>query len=244
MTQEKNSTGQPTTLLSQRVWHLGATHHEAVTTEFEWSVLRFFQAFERYCMQIAHISGLAELSFSELILLHVIGLQDTPKTVGLLARQTNTDSVTNIQYSLRKLVGYKLVVKIREGRSKVFTYDVTDKGRELISQYAHFRQLVLTEQTKSIEAIDRKLSEASRLISMLSGVYDEAMRVSATYNPYVSVADEPAKKTVKASAKAPAKTSAKVATKATTKAVAGSAGKATRKTSTKAATKAAAKSAE
>lgn len=188
MTQEKRSTVKEKSQATAptRAWHLGTTHHEAVTTEFEWSILRFFQAFERYCMQIAHISGLADLSFSELILLHVIGLQDTPKTVGLLARQTNTDSVTNVQYSLRKLVAYELVVKIREGKSKVFTYDVTDKGRELINQYAHFRQWVLTEQTKSIESIDRKLSEAARLISMLSGVYDEAVRVSATYNPYVS----------------------------------------------------------
>lgn len=188
MTQEKRSTVKEKSQATAptRAWHFGTTHHEAVTTEFEWSILRFFQAFERYCMQIAHISGLADLSFSELILLHVIGLQDTPKTVGLLARQTNTDSVTNVQYSLRKLVAYELVVKIREGKSKVFTYDVTEKGRELINQYAHFRQRVLTEQTKSIESIDRKLSEAARLISMLSGVYDEAVRVSATYNPYVS----------------------------------------------------------
>ncbi|NML27961.1 winged helix DNA-binding protein [Zoogloea dura] len=187
MTQEKRSTAkEKAQAVPARAWHLGTPHHEAVTTEFEWSILRFFQAFERYCMQIAHISGLADLSFSELILLHVIGLQDTPKTVGLLARQTNTDSVTNVQYSLRKLVAYELVVKIREGKSKVFTYDVTDKGRELINQYAQFRQRVLTEQTKSIESIDRKLSEAARLISMLSGVYDEAVRVSATYNPYVS----------------------------------------------------------
>lgn len=187
MTQEKRSNAkEKVPAAPARAWHLGTTHHEAVTTEFEWSILRFFQAFERYCMQIAHISGLADLSFSELILLHVIGLQDTPKTVGLLARQTNTDSVTNVQYSLRKLVAYELVVKIREGKSKVFTYDVTDKGRELINQYAQFRLRVLTEQTKSIESIDRKLSEAARLISMLSGVYDEAVRVSATYNPYVS----------------------------------------------------------
>jgi len=237
MTQEKESSAQSKTPISQRVGHLGATHHEAVTTDFEWSVLRFFQAFERYCMQIAHISGLAELSFSELILLHVIGLQDTPKTVGLLARQTNTDSVTNIQYSLRKLVGYKLVVKIREGRSKVFTYDVTDKGRELISQYAHFRQLVLTEQTKSIEAIDRKLSEASRLISMLSGVYDEAMRVSATYNPYVSTEEAPSNEPGKVRAKASRKPAATSGATDSAKGAAKVAGKAAAKPTGKTATK-------
>ena len=76
MTQEKRSTVKEKSqaTASTRAWHLGTTHHEAVTTEFEWSILRFFQAFERYCLRIAHISGLADLSFSELILLHVIGL--------------------------------------------------------------------------------------------------------------------------------------------------------------------------
>ena len=47
MTQEKRSTVKDKAPpVPTRAWHLGTTHHEAVTTEFEWSILRFFQAFE------------------------------------------------------------------------------------------------------------------------------------------------------------------------------------------------------
>lgn len=168
-----------------RGWHLGVSHHEAMTTEFEWSILRFQQAFERFCLQVGHISGLVELSFPELILLHVIGMQERPKTATLIARQLNSDAINNIQYSLRKLMSHKFVVKIKEGTGKIYTYDVTKKGRALVNQYAHIRQLVLTEQTATIEDIDRKLYEAAKLISLLTGLYDEASRVSATYSPAV-----------------------------------------------------------
>jgi predicted MarR family transcription regulator len=135
-------------------------------------------------MQIAHISGLGDLSFHELILLHIIGFQDGATTSGLLARQMNADGVTNIQYCLRKLDSYQLVEKIRETKGNVQSYQLTPRGRSLIKRYATFRQQVLTDQTKVIDAIDRRLSEATQLISMLTGIYDEAMRVSATYHSY------------------------------------------------------------
>jgi predicted MarR family transcription regulator len=165
-----------------RRWHLGNTPHDAVTTEYEWAILRFNEAFQRYCMQVAHVSGLGSLSYPELILLHVIGMQERPATAGLLARQLNTDTISNIQYSLRKLMGYKLVTKIQEGGGKVYTYDVTSKGRQLVNLYARVRQKVLTEQTASIENVDAKLAETARLVSVLTGLYDEAARISATYN--------------------------------------------------------------
>lgn len=172
--------------LGHRDWYLGATYHDVITTEFEWATIRFQQAFERYCIQIAHVSGLGELSYPEIILLHVIGLQDGPITASMLARQINADTVTNIQYSLRKLDTYRLIVKNREAKGNIQTYDLTPKGKELIKKYAYFRQKVLTDQTKVIEAIDRKLVETTKLISMLTGMYDEAMRVSATYDPGVA----------------------------------------------------------
>ena len=184
-------------VLGHRPWHLGRTPHEVLITEFEWSVIRFQQglsgpddpphslqqAFERYILQIAHIAGLGELSYSELILLHVIGFADAPITVGLLARQLNADNVTNIQYSLRKLLGYQLVSKSRAAKSNVHSYQITDQGRARVRQYAHFRRQGLIGQTNAIRAIDQRLAESSQLIGMLTGVYDETMRMSATFSP-------------------------------------------------------------
>lgn len=163
-------------------WHLGHTRHEAMTTEFEWAILRFEQAFQRFIMQVASMCGMGELTYSELVLLHVIRMQDRPKTAAIIARQLNMDGITIVQYSLRKLMKYKLVNKIKGANSKMFTYDVTKTGAAMLDEYAHIRRILLTDQTKNIEDIDRKLYETAKLISMLTGTYDEASRISATYS--------------------------------------------------------------
>jgi len=167
-------------VLERRRWLLGVTPHDVVTTDFEWASIRFQQAFERFCLQIAHLVGLGQLSFSELIVFHVLGLQDSPTKVSVLVRLINADAITNTQYCLRKLELYGLVCKSREEHGSLQTYAVTEKGRGLIVKYAHFRRLGLTEQTKTIEAIDRRLADSAQLIGLLTGVYDEAMRTAAT----------------------------------------------------------------
>lgn len=168
-------------VLERRGWLMGMTPHDVITTEFEWASIRFQQAFERYCLQIAHLAGLGQLSFAEIIVFHVLGLHNSPTAVGVLTRQINAEAITNIQYCLRKLESYGLVSKTREAHSNLQTYTVTETGRDLIMKYAYFRQLALTEQTKAIEAIDRRLTDSTQLISLLTGVYDEAMRKAATY---------------------------------------------------------------
>lgn len=171
-----------------RSWHLARTEHEALTTEFEWSLLRFQEAFQRFCLQVASITGLGSLNYSELIILHVINMQSHPQPSALIARQLNRDDLPNIQYSLRKLIKQGLVEKIKDTGGKTYCFDATDEGRRRLQDYARLRHELLTEQTKNIEHIDRKLFETGRLISLLTGLYDEAGRISATYSPY-STAD-------------------------------------------------------
>lgn len=54
----------------------------------------------------------------------------------------------------------------------------------MLEEYTRIRRNVLTDQTMNIEQIDKRLIETAKLISMLTGVYDEAGRVSATYSTY------------------------------------------------------------
>ena len=92
------------------------------------------------------------------------------------------DGITTVQYSLRKLLKYKLVDKIKGGNSKIYTYDVTKAAAGMLDEYTRIRQDMLTDQTKNIENIDKKLYETAKLISMLTGTYDEGSRISATYS--------------------------------------------------------------
>lgn len=166
-----------------RNWHLVRSYHDAVTTEFEWGVLRFYQAFERWCTQLAGLTGMSDLNFQEICILHVIRMQDRPKTAAVIARQLNRDDIPNVQYSLRKLLRLKLARKVKESALKTFAYEVTRKGRSVTDAYALLRSELLTEQTRNIEDVDRKLAESTRLISLLTGLYDEAARISTTYSP-------------------------------------------------------------
>lgn len=161
--------------------HLGRDAHEAATTDFEWSLMRFQQAFERYVMQLAAVTGMHELSFPEVVILHVIRMQDRPKTAAVIARQLNRDDIPNIQYSLRKLVKLKLARKVRESGGKFYAYEVTRRGRTVVDRYADLRRQVVTEQMNNIEDVDRKLRENGRLVSLLTGLYDEAGRIAAAY---------------------------------------------------------------
>lgn len=166
-----------------RKWHLGGNEHSVVTTEFEWAAMRFYNAFERYCLQIGGISGSTDLTFHELILLHIVYMQHHPQTASSLARQLNRDDIPNIQYILRKLADAGLVVKNKENRGKTYTFSVTETGEEKLKKYAEIRSKLLVEQTKYIDNIDEKLKDFSHLLGILAGIYDEAGRISSTYSP-------------------------------------------------------------
>ena len=166
-----------------RAWHLAHSKHEAKSTDFEWSILRFQQAFERWITQLADITGLSGLSYIEIIIIHVIRMQDRPKTAASIARQLNRDDIPNIQYCLRKLVKMHLCRKVTETGSKSIAFEVTDQGKHLTENYAEVRKEILTEQSKNIDRIDKKLTEATKIISLMTGLYDEAGRISASYSP-------------------------------------------------------------
>jgi len=165
---------------------LGKSGHEVVTTEFEWAVLKFQRAFERYCLQVANAAGLEALSFSELELLIVVCLQEEPRAAAQIARQMNEDAVNLVHYGLGKLAACDLVRKARGTRAvggKTFVYSGTDKGRKLVDRYVAIRHDVLTEQTRQIEKVDERMFATTKFLSLLASVYDESGRVAATHYP-------------------------------------------------------------
>ena len=63
------------------------------------------------------------------------------------------------------------------------TCAVSKKGRKFVVDYFTVRSKLLTKKTGLIEDIDAKLSGASELISVLTGLYDGAAMTSSTYSP-------------------------------------------------------------
>lgn len=182
-TQNENKSENEFEEAHYRAWHLAHSPHEAITTDFEWGIMRFHQAWERWVSQLGAVTGMGDLSYIEIVVLHVIRMQDRPKTAANIARQLNRDDIPNIQYCLRKLVKVGLCRKVKEATSKTYAFETTEKGKKLTDNYAVLRRNILTEQTKNIDRVDEKLKEATRLISLLTGLYDEGGRISTTYSP-------------------------------------------------------------
>jgi len=111
-------------------WHLAKTDSEYRVTEFEWSIIRFYEAFSRWVTTTGSVLTDADIKFSEHLILHVIRMQNRPKSSATIARMINRDDIPNIQYSLRKLESAKLIRKTKEKAGKIFSYSVTEAGRK------------------------------------------------------------------------------------------------------------------
>ncbi len=150
-----------------RRWHLAQTAIEVDATELEFSLMRTFESFGRLAGGVPARRDRPPASGPENAMLHVIRMNDRPKSVKDLARLTNRDDIPNIQYSLRKLIGAGLVVRSGSGRSGV-TYSVTEKGREVTDRYAEIRRALLIAAIEAVPGFETRLAEARRTLELLS----------------------------------------------------------------------------
>ena len=164
-----------------RHWHLAATELEVGVTELEFSVLRVSAAFERWqgdCLGCCHGQS---FSGTDTALLHVVRMHERPKSISELSRLLKRDDLSNLQYSVRKLLKAGLIEKARQASSKKdVVYQMTPLGREITDQYAQFRKELLMSL---IEATGGKIDFAAtaRALNLMSAMYDQASCVAATH---------------------------------------------------------------
>lgn len=161
-------------------WHLAQSGAEVDTTELEFALMRTFEGFGRWQSEcLASVVDLAATG-PENAMLHIIRMNERPKSIKELARMTNRDDVPNIQYSLRKLIGAGLVIRKGAGRSGV-TYEVTERGRQVTDDYGAVRRRLLIAQIEDLPGFSARLADATRTLNLLSGIYEEAARVAARH---------------------------------------------------------------
>jgi predicted MarR family transcription regulator len=172
--------GTPEPQAFDRRWHLAGTDAEVDTTELEFAVMRTFESFGRW--QSECLAGCIDFAASgpENALLHVIRMNDRPKSVKELARLMNRDDIPNIQYSLRKLIKAKLVERSGSARSGV-SYSVTPLGHEVTGKYAAIRRALLIAAIENVPDFANRLADATRTLNLLAGIYEEVSRVAATH---------------------------------------------------------------
>lgn len=165
-----------------RNWHLAKDETEFKLTELEFAVLRVLEAFARWIATTDEMVGLSELKHGEHVILHVIRMQNRPKSGATIARLLNRDDLPNIQYSLRKLENSNLIEKSKETGSKIHTYTITELGERLTNEYSRLRSEILIKKLRSISDFETRVENATEILSILTGIYEESARAFATLN--------------------------------------------------------------
>jgi predicted MarR family transcription regulator len=165
-----------------RHWHLAKDETELNVTELEYSVIRFQEAFARWIITIGELTGCSGLKYGEHVILHVIRMQDRPKSTATIARLINRDDMPNIQYSLRKLESEGFVRKKKEKGTKNFVYEITVRGTQITDEYAKIRAEMLTKNLRALSDIDQRTEQAAQTLSIMTDIYEESARNAASFN--------------------------------------------------------------
>lgn len=173
-----------------RHWHLATTDHEVAVTEMEFSLMRVSAAFDRWQADCLACCVPENLGASDNEVLHVIRMHDKPKSISDIARLTNRDDISNLQYNVRKLNKAGLIQKSDSSMRKSadskkgVTYEVTERGLEVTDQFARFRQELLLSLTESISNWGEDMETVAKVLNLMSGMYDQAGCVAATHRVF------------------------------------------------------------
>jgi predicted MarR family transcription regulator len=163
-------------------WHLANSNTEVLVTEFEWGLIRLYEAFARWVSTASSLLIDEDIKFAEHMILHIIRMHNRPKNSMTIARMMNRDDVANLQYSLRKLEAAGLINKSKDKTGKSFSYVVTERGKQITDGYAAIRSDLLIRALSTISDVDGRMAEMTKMVSVLTGIYEEMARSSTTYN--------------------------------------------------------------
>lgn len=176
-----------TDIILDKQWHLATNSHEVSLTELEFALFRISEAFNRWQSDCLACCVGASLSGTDNALLHMIRMHDRAKSISDLARLLNRDDLSNLQYSLRKLIKANLIEKVKGDSKKGVTYQVTEKGTEVTDEYAVYRRELLMSLTSSIANFEGKANDASKSLNLMVGMYDQAACVAASHKRELEV---------------------------------------------------------
>jgi predicted MarR family transcription regulator len=167
-----------------QTWHLSTNQDETNLTELEFALFRNFSAFTRWmddCAACCHTSE-QPCNGMDYAILNMIRMHERPKSISEVARLTNRDDISNIQYSIKKLTKAKLIEKVGVSEHKRgATYKVTEQGVEATDKYAGFRRTLLLPMVQTIQNGGEETEQVVKVLSLLSGIYDQASCIAASH---------------------------------------------------------------
>jgi predicted MarR family transcription regulator len=147
-------------------------------SEFEFGLIISSNAFNRWVVRCMAAAGLKDLTTIDVLLLHHVNHRARRKKLSDVSFMMNIEDAHVVSYSLRKLVGLKLVQT--EKRGKEVVYFTTPQGQAQIERYREVREACLVAAIAKDGSNNARLGEMAALLRFLSGMYDQAARAAAT----------------------------------------------------------------
>ncbi|MEQ1519546.1 MAG: winged helix DNA-binding protein, partial [Usitatibacteraceae bacterium] len=147
-------------------------------SEFEFGLILAGNAFNRWVTRCMTAAGLRDLTTLDALLLHHVNHRAREKKLADICFMINIEDTHVVSYSLKKLVGLRLVDSEKRGKEVVFF--TTPKGQEYIERYREVREACLVASLSKDGSENAKLGEMASFLRMLSGMYDQAARAATS----------------------------------------------------------------
>ena len=108
-----------------------------------------------------------------------------------LSHLMNRNDLSNLKYSIRKMVNAGLLEKVSEGgKRKGMRYQATEAGKKLTEDYAQLRREQLMPVLQTITGCADKLEQATQTLNLVSGIYDQIAHMVAFHRGPIEGDDE------------------------------------------------------
>jgi predicted MarR family transcription regulator len=162
---------------SDQSWHLAKSDVEAKLSEFEFLLWRLFYSFSKWQEDCQRCVSDDDVAAEDIALMHLIRVRESPKTISEIARLLNRDDMSNLQYSLKKLLRLKIIKKYKHTSKKSIVYEITEKGIKITDKYGEIRRNVLIKMLKSEN--DQDWENLYEALTAYKNRYDNASRTVA-----------------------------------------------------------------
>ena len=164
-------------------WHLAKSPMELSEVELGMAFLRMQESFSRWVSNATAAIAKDEVGYPEILILHSVRMQSRPRGALQVAQTLNRNDLHNVQYSLRKLEKAGLIHRSRDAGSKTHLYSVTEEGFRHTEAYAELRRRLLIPQIELIGGAKELLAAATRVLTLMTGIYEEQAFAALTYEP-------------------------------------------------------------
>ncbi|MGA2550197.1 MAG: winged helix DNA-binding protein [Burkholderiaceae bacterium] len=147
-------------------------------SELEFGIIICWNAYSRWAVRCMAAAGLADLTITDVNVLHHVNHRGRKKKLADLCLIQNVEDTHVISYSLKKLMHLGVVESERLGKEVL--YSVTADGRAVVARYREIRERCLIDGLVPDAGLNTDIGELARLLRRLSGNYDQAARAAAS----------------------------------------------------------------